>query len=130
MFATILLEGGAPSLPGNQAALTEQRPPPASVSNPFNHNGTETQRTIDEEDPEPKPRSLPRIARMGTEGSPDPLAHARGHQKHVSGFSFQFFSVSAFSAGLEKTVDWYLTHREWAADITAGRYARERLGTA
>jgi dTDP-glucose 4,6-dehydratase len=36
----------------------------------------------------------------------------------------------SFATGLEKTVDWYLTHREWAADITAGRYARERLGTA
>ncbi len=36
----------------------------------------------------------------------------------------------SFATGLEKTVDWYLTHREWAADITAGKYARERLGTA
>jgi dTDP-glucose 4,6-dehydratase len=35
----------------------------------------------------------------------------------------------SFSTGLEKTVDWYLTHREWAADITARKYARERLGT-
>jgi dTDP-glucose 4,6-dehydratase len=33
-----------------------------------------------------------------------------------------------FATGLEKTVDWYLTHRQWAADITATRYARERLG--
>ena len=35
----------------------------------------------------------------------------------------------SFSTGLDKTVDWYLTHREWAADITARKYARERLGT-
>jgi dTDP-glucose 4,6-dehydratase len=35
----------------------------------------------------------------------------------------------SFSTGLEKTVDWYLTHREWAADITTRKYARERLGT-
>ncbi len=35
----------------------------------------------------------------------------------------------SFSTGLEKTVDWYLAHREWAADITARKYARERLGT-
>jgi dTDP-glucose 4,6-dehydratase len=35
----------------------------------------------------------------------------------------------SFSSGLEKTVDWYLTHREWAADITSRKYARERLGT-
>ncbi|HWL16382.1 MAG TPA: dTDP-glucose 4,6-dehydratase [Opitutus sp.] len=35
----------------------------------------------------------------------------------------------SFETGIEKTVDWYLGHREWAADITAGRYARERLGT-
>jgi dTDP-glucose 4,6-dehydratase len=34
----------------------------------------------------------------------------------------------SFATGIEKTVGWYLTHREWAADITATRYARERLG--
>ena len=33
-----------------------------------------------------------------------------------------------FSAGLEKTVDWYLAHRPWADAITATRYGRERLG--
>ncbi|GAB1488552.1 dTDP-glucose 4,6-dehydratase [Opitutaceae bacterium] len=36
----------------------------------------------------------------------------------------------SFTTGIEKTVDWYLTHRAWAADITARKYARERLGTA
>jgi dTDP-glucose 4,6-dehydratase len=35
-----------------------------------------------------------------------------------------------FASGLEKTVDWYLAHRDWAADITATRYARQRLGAA
>ena len=35
-----------------------------------------------------------------------------------------------FDTGIEKTVDWYLTHRSWTADITAKKYARERLGTA
>jgi dTDP-glucose 4,6-dehydratase len=35
----------------------------------------------------------------------------------------------SFTTGIEKTVDWYLAHREWAADITARKYARERLGT-
>ncbi|OHE89488.1 MAG: dTDP-glucose 4,6-dehydratase [Verrucomicrobia bacterium RIFCSPLOWO2_12_FULL_64_8] len=35
----------------------------------------------------------------------------------------------SFATGLAKTVDWYLGHRDWAADITARRYARERLGT-
>jgi dTDP-glucose 4,6-dehydratase len=34
----------------------------------------------------------------------------------------------SFSTGLEKTVDWYLAHREWAAEITNRKYARERLG--
>ncbi len=34
----------------------------------------------------------------------------------------------SFATGIEKTVDWYLAHREWAADITAKRYSRERLG--
>ncbi len=34
-----------------------------------------------------------------------------------------------FATGIEKTVDWYLAHRPWAADITSKKYARERLGT-
>ncbi len=34
-----------------------------------------------------------------------------------------------FTTGLEKTVDWYLRNRAWAADITARKYSRERLGT-
>ena len=38
--------------------------------------------------------------------------------------------AETFATGIEKTVDWYLTHRQWAADITAKKYARERLGTA
>jgi dTDP-glucose 4,6-dehydratase len=33
-----------------------------------------------------------------------------------------------FATGIEKTVDWYLSHREWCANITSTRYARERLG--
>jgi dTDP-glucose 4,6-dehydratase len=36
----------------------------------------------------------------------------------------------SFTTGLAKTVDWYLAHREWCAEITAKRYARERLGVA
>lgn len=34
----------------------------------------------------------------------------------------------SFATGLAKTVGWYLTHRDWAADITSKKYARERLG--
>ncbi|MBI3884774.1 MAG: dTDP-glucose 4,6-dehydratase [Opitutae bacterium] len=34
----------------------------------------------------------------------------------------------SFATGLAKTVDWFLHHRAWAAEITATRYARERLG--
>jgi len=33
-----------------------------------------------------------------------------------------------FATGIEKTVDWYLGNRSWAAEITEKRYARERLG--
>jgi dTDP-glucose 4,6-dehydratase len=33
-----------------------------------------------------------------------------------------------FDTGIEKTVDWYLSHRGWSADITEKKYARERLG--
>ncbi|MDB6169882.1 MAG: dTDP-glucose 4,6-dehydratase [Verrucomicrobia bacterium] len=35
-----------------------------------------------------------------------------------------------FATGIDKTVDWYLAHRDWCADITSKKYARERLGTA
>ena len=35
----------------------------------------------------------------------------------------------SFATGMEKTVDWYLAHRDWCRDITEQRYARERLGT-
>jgi dTDP-glucose 4,6-dehydratase len=35
-----------------------------------------------------------------------------------------------FATGIAKTVSWYLTHREWATDITTKKYARERLGVA
>ena len=34
----------------------------------------------------------------------------------------------SFATGLEKTIEWYLAHRAWAAEIAATRYARERLG--
>src|SRR5471032_564989 len=33
----------------------------------------------------------------------------------------------SFATGLAKTVEWYLAHRAWAADITAKKYSRERL---
>ncbi len=33
-----------------------------------------------------------------------------------------------FASGIEKTVDWYLQNRAWAAELSA-KYARERLGT-
>jgi len=35
----------------------------------------------------------------------------------------------SFATGIAKTVDWYLAHRDWAAEITSKKYARERLGT-
>jgi dTDP-glucose 4,6-dehydratase len=37
--------------------------------------------------------------------------------------------TESFVTGLAKTVDWYLGHRDWCADITSKRYSRERLGT-
>jgi dTDP-glucose 4,6-dehydratase len=33
-----------------------------------------------------------------------------------------------FASGLERTVRWYLDHRDWCAEVQAGRYGRERLG--
>ena len=37
--------------------------------------------------------------------------------------------LETFASGIEKTVDWYLKNRAWAADITSKKYSRERLGT-
>jgi dTDP-glucose 4,6-dehydratase len=37
--------------------------------------------------------------------------------------------AETFESGLARTVDWYLANREWCAEITSKRYARERLGT-
>ncbi len=34
-----------------------------------------------------------------------------------------------FATGIDKTVEWYLKNKAWAADITSKKYARERLGT-
>jgi len=34
----------------------------------------------------------------------------------------------SFETGLAKTVDWYLDNRAWCDEITAKKYARERLG--
>jgi len=34
----------------------------------------------------------------------------------------------SFETGLAKTVDWYVSNRAWCDEITAKRYARERLG--
>ncbi len=31
-------------------------------------------------------------------------------------------------SGLKKTVQWYLTHRDWCAQVTTGKYERHRLG--
>jgi dTDP-glucose 4,6-dehydratase len=33
-----------------------------------------------------------------------------------------------FEAGLESTIDWYLTNRRWVNRVTSGSYRRERLG--
>jgi len=38
--------------------------------------------------------------------------------------------VTSFDSGLAKTVDWYLTQRAWCAEITTGKYARQRLGAS
>ena len=36
----------------------------------------------------------------------------------------------SFEEGMEKTVDWYLSHQEWCENVTSGKYQRERLGTS
>jgi dTDP-glucose 4,6-dehydratase len=34
-----------------------------------------------------------------------------------------------FADAMEKTVDWYVGHRDWCVGVQQGRYDRERLGT-
>ena len=36
--------------------------------------------------------------------------------------------AESFESGLARTVDWYIANRAWCDEITAKRYARERLG--
>ena len=36
--------------------------------------------------------------------------------------------AESFESGLARTVDWYISNRAWCDEITAKRYARERLG--
>ena len=36
--------------------------------------------------------------------------------------------AESFATGLRKTVEWYLANQDWCADITSGKYRRERLG--
>lgn len=36
--------------------------------------------------------------------------------------------TESFETGLRKTVAWYLQNRAWCADISSGKYQRERLG--
>lgn len=33
-----------------------------------------------------------------------------------------------FESGLRRTIEWYLSHSDWCADVLAGKYRRERLG--
>ncbi|HEY3898833.1 MAG TPA: dTDP-glucose 4,6-dehydratase [Chthoniobacter sp.] len=36
--------------------------------------------------------------------------------------------AESFATGLRKTVAWYLANQDWCADISSGKYRRERLG--
>lgn len=36
--------------------------------------------------------------------------------------------AETFESGIEKTVQWYLTHKEWCQQVTEAKYNRERLG--
>jgi len=39
-----------------------------------------------------------------------------------------WYPRESFETGLARTVEWYLANRSWCDDITAKKYARERLG--
>jgi len=36
--------------------------------------------------------------------------------------------VHRFDSGMEQTIRWYLSHRDWCGKVQAGNYGRERLG--
>jgi dTDP-glucose 4,6-dehydratase len=36
--------------------------------------------------------------------------------------------TTTFDAGLRRTVQWYIDHRDWVDRVTNGTYRRERLG--
>mgnify|MGYP001030112935 CR=1 FL=1 len=42
--------------------------------------------------------------------------------------AFGWQPVHGFTAGLDRTVEWYLEHRLWCETVQQGRYGRERLG--
>ena len=62
------------------------------------------------------------------------VADRPGHdRRYATDFSklrreLNWSPAASFDVGLAKTVDWYLTQRAWCAEITTGKYARQRLG--
>jgi dTDP-glucose 4,6-dehydratase len=55
-----------------------------------------------------------------------PRADGKSHTVQIASVKDR----ESFESGLERTVRWYLSNREWCDDITSRRYARERLGVA
>jgi dTDP-glucose 4,6-dehydratase len=63
---------------------------------------------------------------------PDRPGHDRRYAIDASKIRAEmgWWPTVSFEAGLERTVAWYLAHREWVTRVTSGRYNRERLGVA
>ena len=49
-----------------------------------------------------------------------------GHAERALGWA----ASHDFEAGIRRTVQWFLDHRDWWEAIRAGRYTGQRLGTA
>jgi dTDP-glucose 4,6-dehydratase len=63
---------------------------------------------------------------------PDRPGHDRRYAIDASkiGRELGWRPARTFEEGLAATVKWYLSHRDWCAQVQAGRYDRQRLGLA
>jgi dTDP-glucose 4,6-dehydratase len=61
---------------------------------------------------------------------PDRPGHDRRYATDFSKLRHElgWTPATPFESGLARTVEWYLTQRAWCDEITAARYARQRLG--
>ena len=74
-------------------------------------------------------RELPRARRRSCRSARATIAATRSTRRR-SGASSAGRRATRSKRGLRETVRWYLEHRDWCEQVQAGRYDRERLGSA